>query len=443
MLDIKLVREQPQLIEADLKKRGLSELVHDLHDLIKFDKERRALVAKVDKLRAERNALTKEIAQLRKEGKSVATKLKAIKSIPEEIEDVEIRLNTLEDRCKALLLKLPNILHESVPPGKSEDDNVEIRRWGKLPTFDFEPRGHEELALGLGCLDIERAAKTTGARFYFLKNELVVLNHAVLRFALDRLMQKGYSAVQPPFMMRRRPYEGVIDMADFESVMYKVEAEDAYLIATSEHPLIAMHMDEVLDEGRLPLRYVGISPCFRTEAGSHGKDTKGIFRVHQFDKVEQIIFCRPEDGWKLHEELIANAEDIFRALEIPHRVVDVCMGDIGTLAAKKYDLEAWLPAPGRYREMCSCSNITDFQARRLGIRWRKGEGVAPAGFVHTLNSTAVATPRALVAILENFQQEDGSVRIPKALWPYTGFKEIVPKKERTEGTFINLSYQKD
>ncbi|MEM7815208.1 MAG: serine--tRNA ligase, partial [Candidatus Aenigmatarchaeota archaeon] len=354
-------------------------------------------------------------------------KMKAVKSIPEEVENLEIRLANLEDSCKAILLKLPNMLHESVPVGEGDEDNVEVRRWGKFPKFDFEPRGHEEIAVGLGCLDITRAAKTTGARFYFLKNELVVLNNAVLRFALDFLIKKGYSAVQPPFMMKRKPYEGVIDMADFQNVMYKVENEDAYLIATSEHPMVAMYMDEVIDAGALPIRHAGISACFRTEAGSHGKDTKGIFRVHQFDKVEQVILSKPEDSWKLHEELIANAEEIFRMLEIPYRVVNVCTGDIGTLAAKKYDLEAWLPVQKKFREMVSCSNITDFQARRLGIRWREKEGMAPVGFVHTLNSTAVATPRALVAIIENFQTEDGSVRIPKVLWPYTGFREIVKK----------------
>jgi len=428
MLDIRLIREQPQIIEADLKRRGLLQLVPELHELIKSDKGRRSLIAKVNELRAKRNVLTCEIAQLKKDGKPVASKLKSMKKIPEEIEDTEMRLKTFDEKCRALLLKLPNILHETVPLGKSDEENAEIRRWGKAPSFDFEPSGHEELASGLGCLDIERAAKTTGARFYFLKNELVILNQAILRFALDFLIKKGYSAVQPPYMMRREPYEGVIDMADFENVMYKLEKEDAYLIATSEHPLIAMHMNETLDAGELPKRLVGISPCFRTEAGSHGKDTKGIFRVHQFDKVEQVIFCKPEHSWKLHDELLANSEEIFKALEIPYRVVNVCTGDIGMLAAKKYDLEAWLPAQQRFREMCSCSNITDFQARRLGIRWRKGKGKAPEGFVHTLNNTGIATPRAIVAILENFQQEDGTVRVPKALWQYTGFKEILRKQ---------------
>jgi seryl-tRNA synthetase len=429
MLDIKFIREHPEAVENDLKKRGLVNLVTVLNDLIKSDTERRALIARADELRSQRNAITREIAGLKKQGKSVSSKMKSVKDIPEEISDIELRLKTIEDSCRAMLMKLPNILHESVPEGKSDADNVEERKWGKHPKFDFEPRGHEELAIGIDGLDIERAAKITGARFYFLKNELVILNNAVLRFALDMLVKRGYSPVQPPFMMRRALYEGVTDMADFENVMYKIENEDAYLIATSEHPLIAMHSDEVFDSNDLPKRYVGISTCFRTEAGSHGKDTKGVFRVHQFDKVEQIIFSRPEISWKLHEELIANSEAIFQALEIPYRIVNVCTGDIGMLAAKKYDLEAWLPTQQRYREMCSCSNIKDFQARRLGIRWREKEGKAPAGFVHTLNNTGIATPRAIVAILENFQQEDGSVRIPKALWQYTGFKEILPKKQ--------------
>jgi len=428
MLDIKFVREHPELIEADLKKRGVPERMADLEELLRVDKERRALIARVDELRATRNTVTREIAILKKEGKPVDEKLWQMKSIPDEIQDIEIRLNTLDDKCKLLLLKIPNILHESVPVGKSDAENVEIRKWGTAPKFDFDAVGHEELAVRLGCLDMERAAKISGARFYFLKNRLVVLNNALLRFALDSVIKKGYSAVQPPYMMRREPYAGVVDMSDFENVMYKIEGNDAYLIATSEHPLVSMHMNEVLDASALPLKYVGISPCFRTEAGSHGKDTKGIFRVHQFDKVEQIIFATPEQSWKLHEELIANAEEIFRALEIPYRVVNVCTGDIGTLAAKKYDLEAWMPVQGCYREMVSCSNIAEFQARRLGIRWRESEGKAPVGFVHTLNSTAIACPRAIVAIIENYQQEDGSVRVPKALWQYTGFREILPKE---------------
>ena len=264
MLDIRLVREQPQVIEADLKKRGLTELVQELHKLIESDKERRALIGKLDELRSKRNTLTREIAELKKKGKPTAAKMKSVKTIPEEIDDIELKLKGLEDACRATLLKLPNILHESVPVGKSDEDNVEVRRWGKIPKFDFEPRGHEEVATALGCLDIERAAKITGARSYFLKNEFVLLNNAILRFAIDHLVKKGFSPIQPPFMMRRKPYEGVIDMTDFQNVMYKVEKEDAYMIATSEHPMIAMYMDEVLDSDALPIKQVGISTCFRT-----------------------------------------------------------------------------------------------------------------------------------------------------------------------------------
>lgn len=428
MLDIKLIRESPEVVEADLRKRGLEDLIHEVHDLVRMDKERRELIAKIDEIRAERNKATQEIARKKAAGENVSGLAKRVKDLPAKIEDSELKLKDLEERIKAVLHKLPNILHESVPVGKGEDENKEIRKWGKAQKLGFEPKGHEEIALGLGGLDLERAAKISGSRFYFLKDKLVVLHHSLLRFALDFMARKGYTPVQPPYMMRREPYEGATDLADFENVMYRVMQENLYMIATAEHPMAAMYWDEVLDEKELPMRLAGISPCFRTEAGAHGKDTKGIFRVHQFEKVEQFALCKPEQSWDIHEEMIRNAEEIFRELEMPYQVVNVCTGDIGTMAAKKYDLNAWMPAQGRYREMVSCSNYLDFSARRLGIRWRHLPGKPPAGFVHTLNSTAVASPRAIAALLENFQQPDGSVRIPKALQPYTGFKEISPVK---------------
>jgi len=427
MLDIQLIREKPEVIRADLKKRGDAEKAKLFEELIEKDKELRKISAQADELRARRNLLGTQISKAKKEGKDASRLLQELKELPKKIEETEREASELEARTRYILMRLPNILQSDVPAGKDDSDNVEIRKWGKTPEFSFEPKGHEELALALDGVDLERAAKISGARFYFLKNDIALLDLALQRFAVDVLLKKKFVLVYPPEMMRRTMYEGVTDLADFETVLYRVEGEDLYPIATSEHPIAAMFSDEVLDDKKLPMRFAGISHCFRKEAGAHGKDTKGIFRVHQFNKVEQFVFCKPEDSKKIHEELIRNAEEIFAALELPYRVVNVCTGDIGTVAAKKYDLEVWLPAQNRYREMVSCSNATDYQARRLNIRFgRPGEPRQP--LVHTLNSTAIATPRAIVAILENFQQPDGSVLLPKVLWPYmNGIKKLEPK----------------
>jgi seryl-tRNA synthetase len=277
-------------------------------------------------------------------------------------------------------------------------------------------------------MDIERAGKIAGARFFYLKTEGVLLDMALMSFAIEEMVKKGHKPVEPPFMMRREAYEGVVALSDFEDVLYKIEGEDLYLIATSEHPMAAMFMNEVLRAEDLPLKFVGISPNFRKEAGAHGKDTRGIFRTHQFNKIEQFIFCKPEDSWRIHEELIRNAEELIQKLGLSYRVVNVCTGDMGTVAAKRYDIEAWMPAQGAYREMISCSNDTDYQARRLNIKYREKEGEAPAGLVHTLNSTALATGRTIVAILENYQQEDGSIIVPKALRKYMGGIEKIEHK---------------
>ncbi|MFH7882135.1 MAG: serine--tRNA ligase, partial [Candidatus Aenigmatarchaeota archaeon] len=316
------------------------------------------------------------------------------------------------------------ILHDSVPFGKDENDNVEIRRVGSPPKFNFKPKNHLEIALELGLVDQERAAKVAGAGFFYFKKELVLLDLAIQKFALDFMIKKGYIPVEPPFMINRKAYEGMIDPSDFEMVTYKIENEDLYLIATSEHPIGAMFMNEILNKKDLPLKFVGISPCFRKEIGTHGKYTKGFFRMHQFNKVEQFIFCLPEDSWNLHEELQRNCEELYQALGLHYRVVNVCTGDIGTVAAKKYDTEVWM-VDGKFREIGSNSNCTDYQARRLNIRFREKEGEKPKGFVHTLNSTALATSRTMLAILEHFQQEDGSVKIPKVLVPYMNGIEVL------------------
>jgi len=420
MIDIRLIRDTPEIVTDNLKKRGLeTRIVQEIQDL---DSARRKDITDVNALKKERNDVAVRIRNMKSEGQDIRPEVGRMKDINSSIDAYDNELKRKESELRGLLMGLPNILDESVPVG---DDNIEIRRWGTMDHLAFDPKSHVDIMEHLGIVDLERASRVSGSRFYYLKGDLVMLDYALIKFALDTLSERDYTLIEPPYMLKREPYEGVTDLADFEDVMYKIDEEDLYLIATSEHPMAAMHMNEIFDADTLPLKYAGISPCFRKEAGSHGKDTKGIFRVHQFNKVEQFIFCEPEDSWNYVEELIGNAEKIYQDLEIPYHVVNICTGDIGTVAAKKYDLEAWMPAQNTFRELVSCSNCTDYQARRLNIRYRTPEGNK---MCHTLNSTAIATTRTLVAIIENYQQEDGSLTIPKALRPYMGNKkEIVAK----------------
>jgi seryl-tRNA synthetase len=422
MLDIKLIRDAPDLVENDLKRRGDTEKVKLLRKLIEADKERREVLLRVESLRRERNEITENISSAKAEGRSMAPLLEKAKSIPLAIKEGEGRLDELNKTCHDILFLLPNILDKSVPLGKDDTENVEIRRWGKRE-FDFAPKNHMELALNLGLIDGDRAAKVVGHGFYYIKGKLVALDMALQRFALDFLAERGFTAVEPPLMLPRAAYEAVVDIGDFENVMYKIDNEDLYMIATSEHPMAAMLSDEVLNKDDLPIKLAGVSPCFRKEVGAHGKYTRGLFRMHSFNKVEQFVFCLPSASWQIHEELQHNSELLYQTLDIPHRVVNVCSGDIGNIAAKKYDIE-FLMADGNYREIGSNSNCTDYQARRLNVKYREKEGLPPAGLVHTLNNTAIATSRAMVAVLENHQRADGTIDVPKALWPYTGFKKI-------------------
>jgi len=417
-LDIKLIRENPDYVKDNLMKRGTPENNRMLDALVDLDKEWRQNLTRLNDLRHERKVMTAEIGKLKKAGKDASNEVEKAKTLDSEITSIQAEVAKAEEKTRDYLMRLPNLLNNTVPVGNDESGNVQVRSWGAIPKFDFTIKNHIDLGLNLDIIDIERAGKITGSRFFYLKGEGVLLDMALMSFALEEITKKGYLPLEPPYLMRREPYEGVTALEDFEDVLYKIENEDLYLIATSEHPMAAMFMNEVLKEGDLPLKLAGISACFRKEAGAHGKDTRGMFRTHQFNKIEQFIFCKPEESWHFHEELLHNAEELVQKLGLPYRVVNVCTGDIGTVAAKKYDIEVWMPAQKAYREVVSCSNCTDYQARRLNIRYREKEGAPPKGALHTLNSTAIATGRTIVALLENFQQENGTVIIPEALRKY-------------------------
>jgi seryl-tRNA synthetase len=414
MLDIRLIRENPDVVRRNLEKRGDPEKLKLLDDLMKLDTEWRQLLTKVNELRHKRRIATEEIAKLKKKGKDTAQKLEEAKSLPREIERLEAQVEERREKVNSILLRLPNLLHETVPIGKDESANEVVRVVGKPVRFGFAPKNHLEIAQNLGLVDAERAAKVTGHGFYYLKGLLVLLDLALISYAIDFLIKRGYWLVEPPYMMHKKPYVGATDLETFEDQLYKIEGEDLYCIATAEHPLAALFMDEVIEQKNLPIKLVGFSTNFRKEVGAHGKYTKGLFRMHQFNKVEQFVFCLPEDSWKYHEELQKNAEDMYAELGLHFRTVNVCTADIGSLAAKRYDVEVWM-SDGVFREAGSNSNCTDYQARRLNIRYREKEGMPPAGFVHTVNNTALATSRTMMAILEQYQQGDGSVLIPKVL----------------------------
>ncbi len=428
MLDIKLIRENPELVKANLAKRGNPDVLGMVEELITVDKAWRLNLTKLNELRHDRKLVTIEIAKLKKAAQEATNEFTKAEDIDVKIKIIEKLVTEQEQKTHDYLLRLPNLLDDSVPLGKDSNNNVQVKTWGTIPEFTFPIKNHIDLALNVDQIDMERAGKVSGSRFFYLKNEVAMLDMALMSFAIEELSKKGYTPVIPPLLMNRKAYEGVTSLGDFEEVLYKVENEDLYLIATSEHPMAAMLMNETLKEADMPIKLAGISTCFRKEAGAHGKDTRGIFRTHQFNKIEQFIFCKPEDSAKLHEELLLNAEELLQKIGLAYRIVNVCTGDIGTVAAKKYDIEAWMPAQNGYREVVSCSNCTDYQSRRLGIKYREKEGAAPRGFVHTLNSTAIATGRTIVAIIENNQLADGTIKIPEVLRKYMGNREKIDRK---------------
>jgi seryl-tRNA synthetase len=416
MLDPKLLRENPDKIKKMLEARALD---FPLDQLIKLDKERRELITKTDEFRKKRNDISLEISKKKKMGEDVSSLITNMQSVSEQLKKLEeIQIKTEEEHTK-LSLTLPNMIHESVPIGKDKTSNKEVKKWGSIPTFDFKVHDHIDLTQSLELVDLERAAKVAGARFYYLKNQLVRLNQSLIQYALDFLTEKNYIPVQTPYLIKRSAMEGSIIAQDFEDVIYKIEDEDLYLIGTSEHAIASMHSDEIIEGKLLPLRYAGVSPCFRKEAGAHGRDQKGIFRVHQFEKVEQFIFSRPEDSWKEHESMLAIVEEFYQKIGLPYRIMLLSSGDLGKVSAKTYDLEAWMAGQNSYREIVSCSNCLDFQTRRLKVRFRDRTDEQPQ-YLHTLNSTLVATTRTMVAMIENFQTKDGHISVPQVLQKYLG-----------------------
>ncbi len=426
MLDIKFVKSNQEVVKKNLKNRSQLEKIKWVDEIIQNHGKSIKIKKELDSLRNKRNVISEEINILKKQGKDTSQKIKEIKELPHKIKELEENYEHLTHDVKNKLSNLPNILDSSVPIGKDEKDNKIIKVVGKLPRFKFSIKDHTDLALALNVLDLDKAANVAGARFYYLKNELVKLNQALINFALDFLKKKKFTLMQPPYLLRKSAISGAITFSTFEDTIYKIENEDSYLIGTAEHALNAFHMNEILVEEDLPIRLAGISPCFRKEAGAHGKDTKGIFRVHQFEKIEQFIFCTPKQAEKEFSFILKNLEEIYRALRLPYRLSFLCSADTGNVPSKTIDLEAYFPAQKTYRELASCSNCTDYQARRSNTKYKKDNETE---FVFTLNNTAIATERTIACILENYQQKDGSVKIPKALQKYTGFKEIKTLKK--------------
>ena len=422
MLDMSMFREHADVLRADHDKR---EMPHDnIDEVIRLDEEWRQARYDADQLRKKRNQAARGIAEAKKSGDSAAADaiLAEVASLGQEIDALSEKVDSCLAERDAIRMRVPNILHESVPVGEDDQKNTLHSLHGDKTDLGFEARNHNDLIEMNNWVDLARGAKVTGSRFYFLQGDLARLEMALQSYSANFLMDRGYTLVQPPLMMNREAYEGVTDLGDFETVMYGIEPDKYYLIATSEHPLTAMRMDEIIEPSELPIKLVGVSSCFRREVGAHGLSDRGIWRVHQFTKIEQIVICKPDDSWEHHEELLTNAVELWDSLGLHYRVVNICTGDMGTVASKKYDLEAWLPGANSYKEVVSCSNCTDYQANRLRMRYRTAEGNSA---VHTLNSTAVATSRALVAIMEQYQNEDGTVRVPEALVPHMGGQTIL------------------
>jgi seryl-tRNA synthetase len=425
MLDIAFIRDFPDLVKAAAQKKRLHV---DVDRLLAVDHERRALITTIENLRAERNRASKAVASAAPDRREAL--LAETRGITDRLRQSEAALAPLEAEFERLMLQVPNVPAADVPEGLTEADNVEVRRWGEPPVFAFPPRDHVELGETLDLLDIKRAVRIAGTRTYYLKNEAVLLELAVLRFTLDHMVRKGFTPMLVPHLVRDEAMLGTAYFPGGEEQAYRVEKDELNLIGTAEVPLTAYHAEEILSESELPKRYVGLSTCYRREAGTYGRDTRGIYRIHQFHKVEQVVLCVADEQVSIdeHEGIVRNAEEILQALQLPYRVVNVCGGDLGLPQVKKYDIETWMPSRNAYGETHSASRFYDFQARRLKIRYRDRQG--RTRYVHTLNNTVVASPRILIPILEVYQQEDGTVVVPEVLRPYMhGLARIEPKSQ--------------
>ncbi|MBC2252741.1 serine--tRNA ligase [Listeria welshimeri] len=418
MLDVKLLRNNFEEVKQKLQNRG-----EDLGEFEKFgelDKRRRTLIVETEALKSQRNEVSQEIAKLKREKQDADAKIEEMRVVGDRIKTLDIELREIDEKLDMILMSIPNIPHESTPVGESEDDNVEIRKWGEVRTFDFEPKAHWDLGTDLDILDFENAAKVTGSRFVFYKKLGARLERALINFMMDlHSNEHGYEEMLPPYMVNRASMTGTGQLPKFEEDAFLIEAEDYFLIPTAEVPVTNYHREDILKAEVLPRKYTAFSACFRSEAGSAGRDTRGLIRQHQFNKVELVQFVKPEDSYEALEKLTSNAEEVLRRLELPYRVLSMCTADLGFTAAKKYDLEVWIPSYDSYREISSCSNFESFQARRANIRFRREPGSKPE-YVHTLNGSGLALGRTVAAILENYQDADGSVRIPKVLQGYMG-----------------------
>ena len=425
MIDIKLIRENPELIKENIKKKFQSEKLPLVDKIKKKDEEWRDLKTEVDKLRHERNKISLEISEAKKSSKNPSALLKKAKLIPAKIESIEKKSLKLEEEIKENLLKIPNIIHKSVPIGKDASQNIEIKKIGVIPKLKFHPKSHIEIAEKLGLADFDTSAKISGNGFYYLLGDLALLNQALIRFGIDIMLSHKFTYVETPLMIRKNILSGVYSAEEIDQMSYKIQDEDLYLIATSEHPLIGMFINKVLRKEELPKKLSSYSMCFRKEVGSHGINEKGFFRTHQFNKVEMVVVCKPEESYKIYEEMLNISIEIYKKLGIPTRILECCSGDLSNLKAKSCDLEFWSPVEKEYKEIGSLTNMEEAQARRLNLKFidEKNE----RRFAHTLNNTAIATSRALRAILENYQNEDGSVAIPKVLQKYMDGKEVIKK----------------
>ena len=424
MLDLRFLRENVSFVREKMAQRGVEV---DLEGILRLDKERRDLIQQVEAMRNRRNQFSDEISRRKRQGEDAQELIAEMRALSQELKEMEAQLREKEEELRKLLLTVPNIPHSSVPVGEDSEENVEVRKWGEPPSFPFTPRPHWEVGEELGILDFQRGAKLAGARFVLYRGLGALLERALINFMLDlHIKEHGYKEVLPPFIVNRNSMIGTGQLPKFEEDLFKIEGMEYYLIPTAEVPVTNIHRDEILDEEDLPLRYVSYTPCFRKEAGSYGKDTRGIVRQHQFNKVELVKFAHPETSYEELETLLQDAEEVLRRLGIHYRVVTLCTGDLGFAASKTYDIEVWLPSQEEYKEISSCSNFEDFQARRANIRFRR-RGKKGTEFVHTLNGSGLAVGRTVVAILENYQQEDGSVLIPEALRPYMGGIERISR----------------